>query len=142
MRRHGQREKRIDPANWVGLKPFGIGEGRPNNYREITKALRENRDQLPYAMRILRDGTCDGCALGTVGVRDWTMDEIHLCNVRLRLLRLNTMPALDPGPLADVSALSGCVVPNCGRWAASRIPSYAAAASPVSPASAGTRRWT
>ncbi len=106
MRRHGQREKRIDPANWVGLKPFGIGEGRPNNYREITKAIRDNRDQLPYAMRILRDGTCDGCALGTVGMRDWTMDEIHLCNVRLRLLRLNTMPALDSSVLADVSALA------------------------------------
>ena len=95
MRRHGQREKRIDPANWAGLKPFGIGEGRPNNYREITKAIRDNRDELPYAWRILRDGVCDGCALGTIGMRDWTIDEVHLCNVRLRLLRLNTMPALD-----------------------------------------------
>lgn len=26
-------------------------------------------------------------------LHDWTLDEIHLCNVRLRLLRLNTMPA-------------------------------------------------
>jgi hypothetical protein len=23
---------------------------------------------------------------------DWTMDEVHLCNIRLRLRRLDTMP--------------------------------------------------
>jgi molybdopterin-dependent oxidoreductase alpha subunit len=40
-------------------------------------------------------------------MRDWTLDEIHLCNVRLRLLRLSTMPALDVGLLADVSQLRG-----------------------------------
>jgi molybdopterin-dependent oxidoreductase alpha subunit len=101
----GRREKRIDPENWATLKPFGIGEKKPNNYLEITRAIRENRDQLGYAWRILKDGTCDGCALGTVGMRDWTMDEIHLCNVRLRLLRLNTMPALDPAVLGDVSSV-------------------------------------
>ncbi|MEN3309493.1 MAG: hypothetical protein V7603_5695 [Micromonosporaceae bacterium] len=103
----GKREKFIDPANWASLKPFGIGEGRPNNYLEIAKAVRENRDRLGYAWRILRQGTCDGCALGTKGMHDWTLREVHLCNVRLRLLRLSTMPALDPGALADVSQLSG-----------------------------------
>jgi hypothetical protein len=25
------------------------------------------------------DGVCDGCALGTTGLRDWTLEEIHLC---------------------------------------------------------------
>jgi molybdopterin-dependent oxidoreductase alpha subunit len=98
-------EKFIDPANWASRKPFGIGEGRPNNYLEILKALRDNRDQLGYAWRILRRGTCDGCALGTKGLHDWTMSEVHLCNVRLRLLRLNTMPALDTALLHDVAAL-------------------------------------
>lgn len=107
MRRHGRRHKRVDPANWASLKPFGIGEGRPNNYLEIVNAVRENKDQLGYAWRILRDGTCDGCALGTVGMRDWTMDEIHLCNIRLRLLRLNTMPPIDPDELADAGRLAG-----------------------------------
>src|ERR671930_245452 len=102
MARH---EKLIDPANWASLKPFGIGETRPNNYLEIWKAIRENRDALPYAWRILRQGTCDGCSLGTMGMRDWTMEETHLCNIRLRLLRLNTMPALDVGLLADVGQL-------------------------------------
>jgi molybdopterin-dependent oxidoreductase alpha subunit len=102
-----KREKWIDPKNWASLKPFGIGEGRPNNYAEIWKAFRENRGRRGYAWRILKEGTCDGCALGTKGMRDWTMDEVHLCNVRLRLLRLNTMPALDEGILADVSGLAG-----------------------------------
>jgi molybdopterin-dependent oxidoreductase alpha subunit len=48
---------------------------------------------------------CDGCALGVAGLHDWTMDGPHLCNIRLRLLRLNTMPALDLATLADVSSL-------------------------------------
>src|SRR5919109_538784 len=93
------------PSLWASRKPFGIGEKRPNNYLEIWKAIRENKRQLPYAWRILRHGVCDGCALGTKGLRDWTMDEVHLCNVRLRLLSLNTMPALDPALLSDVEPL-------------------------------------
>jgi molybdopterin-dependent oxidoreductase alpha subunit len=97
--------KRFHPELWVSKVPFGIGQRRPNNYLEITRAIGENRDNLAYAWRILRHGVCDGCALGTSGLRDWTTDEVHLCNVRLRLLRLNTMPALDAGALDDVAAL-------------------------------------
>lgn len=97
--------RRWNPKLWASRKPFGIGEGRPNNYLEIVKAVRENIRELPYAWRILRKGVCDGCALGTKGLHDWTMDEVHLCNVRLRLLRLNTMAALDPSVLADVDPL-------------------------------------
>ena len=97
--------KLLDPANWASWKPFGIGEQRPNNYLEITRAIGENRDQLGYAWRILTQGTCDGCSLGTMGLHDWTLDEVHLCNIRLRLLRLNTMPALDPAVLNDVMPL-------------------------------------
>lgn len=93
------------PSLWASPKPFGIGEGRPNNYLEIFKAIKENRKELPYAWRILNQGVCDGCALGTKGMRDWTVDEVHLCNVRLRLLSLNTMPALDAGLLEDVDSL-------------------------------------
>ena len=55
----GRREKLVDPPHWAGLKPFGIGEGRPHNYREMVKAVRENRGRLGYAWRILREGTCD-----------------------------------------------------------------------------------
>lgn len=100
-------KKHWDPSLWASKKPFGIGEQRPNNYLEISKAFWENRDQLAFAWRILTQGVCDGCSLGTTGMRDWTLDEVHLCNVRLRLLRLNTMPALDIGPLEDVSQLEG-----------------------------------
>ena len=34
----------------------------------------QNRDQLGYAWRILNHGVCDGCALGTKGIRDWTIE--------------------------------------------------------------------
>ncbi len=93
------------PSNWASLKPFGVGEQRPNNFAEVFRAAWENRDQSAYAMRILSDGVCDGCALGTKGLSDWTLDGIHLCNIRLRLLRLNTMGALDDSCLGDVAAL-------------------------------------
>ena len=95
------REKWLDPSNWASLKPFGIGEEHPNNYLELWNAFKENRDQARYAWRILTQGTCDGCALGTKGMRDWTTRQVHLCNVRLRLLRLNT---------------STCAVPRPRRW--------------------------
>ena len=65
----------------------------------------ENKDELPFAWRILNEGVCDGCALGVAGLKDWTTDGPHLCNVRLRLLRLNTMPALDVRVLADIEPL-------------------------------------
>jgi molybdopterin-dependent oxidoreductase alpha subunit len=99
--------KRWQPSLGASRKPFGLGEQRPNNYLEVWNALRENRGDLRYAWRILKRGVCDGCALGTTGLHDWTLDEIHLCNVRLRLLRLNTMPALDGSVLEDVSRLEG-----------------------------------
>ncbi len=110
--------KRVDRAAWASWKPFGIGEQRPNAYLEIVQALRENRDQLGYAWRILKEGTCDGCSLGTMGLRDWTLDEAHLCNIRLRLLRLNTMPALDASVLSNVASLktkSGSELRDLGR---------------------------
>ncbi|MEU9890413.1 FdhF/YdeP family oxidoreductase [Sphaerisporangium sp. NPDC051017] len=99
--------KRLDPRNWASWKPFGIGERKPNNYLELWKAFRSVKGNRRYAWRVLTQGTCDGCALGTRGMRDWTMDEIHLCNIRLRLLKLNTMPALDTSLLADVAPLAG-----------------------------------
>jgi molybdopterin-dependent oxidoreductase alpha subunit len=86
---------------------FGIGRQKPHHYREMVKVLWENRDELPFAWRILRDGVCDGCALGTSGLTDWTLGGTHLCMVRLELLRLNTAPALDPRVLSDVRPLAG-----------------------------------
>lgn len=94
------------PSLWASLSPLGAGHVKPRHYTEMARAAWENRDQLPFAWRILTHGVCDGCALGTAGVRDWTIDGIHLCMIRLELLRLNTMPALDPRRLEQTEALS------------------------------------
>lgn len=99
--------KRWNPALWAGWIPNGLGQVKPNHYFEMLRTAWTNRDQLPMAWRILRDGVCDGCALGTTGLRDFTMEGVHLCTVRLNLLRLNTMPALDIAALEDVSNLGG-----------------------------------
>jgi molybdopterin-dependent oxidoreductase alpha subunit len=93
------------PELWASPKPFGLGEQHSNNFWEVFRAVWENRDQLSYAYRILNDGVCDGCSLGTSGMTDWTMNSIHLCSIRLRLLRLNTMPALDSNILGNMSRL-------------------------------------
>ncbi|MEH1927651.1 FdhF/YdeP family oxidoreductase [Nostoc sp.] len=98
-------KKHWTPQYWASWKPFGIGEQYPNNFWEVFRAIWLSRDKLPYAWNILDKGVCDGCALGTTGMKDWTLDGIHLCNVRLRLLRMNTMPAFDPVLLEDVSQL-------------------------------------
>jgi molybdopterin-dependent oxidoreductase alpha subunit len=90
---------------WVSLVPYGLNEQHPNAFKDIAQAMWVNRDQLGYAWRILNDGCCDGCSLGTTGMHDWTMEGIHLCQLRLRLLRLNTMPAIDPRLLEDAEAL-------------------------------------
>src|SRR6266705_3028248 len=84
---------------------LGLGQQKPHHYREMLKVAWENRGQLPFAWRILKNGVCDGCALGTSGMSDWTMSGPHLCMVRLELMRLNTAPALDPKVLSDVASL-------------------------------------
>ena len=95
----------------------------PEQLRRGRRALWENRDQAGYAWRIISQGVCDGCALGVAGLHDWTQDGVHLCNIRLRLLRLNTMGAL------DTSLLGGCddatrprPAPNCANLAGCRYP--------------------
>lgn len=98
--------RRIRRDLWVGWKPNGIGEQKPNHYGEMVKTVWENRKQLPYAYRILTQGVCDGCALGVAGLHDWTVDGVHLCTTRLNLLKVNTMGAMDPAVLADVDALA------------------------------------
>src|SRR5258706_13270161 len=83
---------------------FGFGQQKPHHYLEMARVAWENRDALPFAWRILRDGVCDGCALGTSGLHDWTIPGTHLCMVRLELLRLNTAPAPDARLPADANA--------------------------------------
>ncbi|MCL6564914.1 MAG: FdhF/YdeP family oxidoreductase [Acidobacteriia bacterium] len=109
------RRARAEVASWV---PFGIGHTKPHHYWEILRTVWENRDRLLYGWRILRHGVCDGCSLGPRGLYDDAMEGIHLCLLRLRMLRLNTMPALDPRRLADAAALerlSGAELRELGR---------------------------
>jgi molybdopterin-dependent oxidoreductase alpha subunit len=112
--------KRARRDLWVGFKPYGAGETKPNHYKEIARTLWENRDNLPYAWKILRNGVCDGCALGVAGFHDWTISGVHLCTTRLNLLRVNTMGPLDPLALRDVDALrakTGKELRDLGRLA-------------------------
>jgi len=101
-----RRPKRFwRPSQWASWRPLGLGLEHPNNFAELWKAWRANKGRRKYAWKILKTGVCDGCALGTTGMRDWTQEGVHLCNIRLRLLRLNTAPAFDAGLLADIGPL-------------------------------------
>ncbi len=97
--------KRLDPSLWAGGMLNGLGEVKPHHYLEILRTAWENKAHPRFAWRILADGVCDGCALGTTGLRDFTMSGVHLCTVRLNLLKLNTMGPLDVSELADVASL-------------------------------------
>lgn len=107
-----------NPRTWASLIPFK----HRGNYAEVFRALWENRDNLHYALRILNHGVCDGCALGTTGMKDWTIDGIHLCNVRLRLLRLNTMPKIDQDILRDVAPLKNMTSRQLRELGRMRVP--------------------
>ena len=91
--------------NIASPAPFGIGHDKPHHILEMGEVMWENRDNLGYAWRILTQGVCDGCSLGPNGLRDDVIDGIHVCTSRLKLLRLNTQPALDPDALADMERL-------------------------------------
>ncbi|HTD67295.1 MAG TPA: molybdopterin-dependent oxidoreductase [Candidatus Limnocylindria bacterium] len=100
--------RRIEANSAERLKsaiPFGLGQKKPAHFRDMLRIAWSNRDNLGYAWKVLSKGVCDGCALGVAGFHDWTIDGVHLCMTRLNLLRLNTMPALDPNLLADISTL-------------------------------------
>ncbi|MBI3651163.1 MAG: FdhF/YdeP family oxidoreductase [Acidobacteria bacterium] len=99
-------KRKLGRESWAGLAPNGIGHTKPNHYLEMAKVVWRNRDELPFAWRILTQGVCDGCALGTTGLHDFTLDGVHLCMVRLELMRLNTMPALDVKRLENADALA------------------------------------
>jgi len=94
------------PSLWASVIPRNPMERKPNHYWGMLRAAWENRRELPFAWQILRRGVCDGCALGTSGLKDWTIQGVHLCMVRLDLMRLNTAPALDSERLADLPSLS------------------------------------
>jgi anaerobic selenocysteine-containing dehydrogenase len=85
--------------------PFGLGKTKPKHFREMLRIAWDNRDNLGYAWRILKHGVCDGCSLGPRGLKDDVVKGTHLCLTRLNLLRLNTMPAIDPKQWQDIDRL-------------------------------------
>jgi molybdopterin-dependent oxidoreductase alpha subunit len=93
--------------SWLSrLIPFGlVGQTKPRHYREMLGIVWENKTELPYAWNILKHGVCDGCSLGPYGLRDNVLDGVHLCMTRLKLLKLNTMGALDMSATKDINAL-------------------------------------
>src|SRR5262245_35769824 len=101
----GMRESSRGARRSQSSLPFGIGAQKPRHYLEMAKVLWDNKGELGYAYRVLTQGVCDGCALGTSGLSDWTLSGTHLCLSRLNLLRLNTLPACDVAELTDVAAL-------------------------------------
>lgn len=110
--------------DWVSIVPYGLQHQHPNAYLDLARAFWENRDNLGYAWRILRDGCCDGCALGTTGIHDWTIEGVHLCAIRMSLLRLNTMPAMDMRrfeSVASLEKLSGAELRDLGRLSAPMV---------------------
>ncbi|MGE0877853.1 MAG: FdhF/YdeP family oxidoreductase [Acidimicrobiia bacterium] len=96
---------RWDRKSWAGLSPNGIGKQKPNHYLDMVKVAYANRRHPVKAWRIIHNGVCDGCALGVAGLHDWTIDGIHLCTTRLKLLETNTADAVKPEILSDVEAL-------------------------------------
>jgi molybdopterin-dependent oxidoreductase alpha subunit len=104
----------------ASLSPFGLGHQKPHHKWEMHPALWDNKDNLPYALKVLRHGVCDGCSLSTRGVYDDTIEGVHLCLTRLRLLRLNTISAAPERVFRDVPALrqkTGKQLRNLGRLA-------------------------
>lgn len=98
-------DTRPQPSLWASKVPLGLGKIKPHHIRDMLKVAYENKDNLAYAYRILTQGVCDGCALGVSGLKDQTLTGPHLCTTRLNVLRLNTMPAMDPEWLKDIERL-------------------------------------
>src|SRR5919197_4516576 len=100
--------------------PFGLGQVKPKHFRDMAKVAWKNRDNLSYALKVLRRGVCDGCALGVAGFHDWTIEGVHLCTTRLKLLSVNTADAMDDAALLDAgraAELDGAALRALGRLA-------------------------
>lgn len=111
---------RFNPRLWAGWRPFGIGLDKPFHHIEMVSLAWRTRRHPRYAWRVLTEGVCDGCALGVAGLHDWTMDDVHLCLTRLRLLEINTLDAMPAGALDDVASLrlrTGAELRSLGRLA-------------------------
>ncbi len=93
------------PRSWVSLSPNGLGHQKPNHFGDMVKVALKVRGRSRDAWKILREGVCDGCALGVAGFHDWTLDGVHLCTTRLNLLPMNVADPFDHDVLHDVTWL-------------------------------------
>ncbi len=89
----------------MSLSPNGIGHTKPNHLAEMARVAVNVRHAPKKAWKILSKGVCDGCALGVAGFHDWTLDGIHLCTTRLKLLEVNCAEPFDHSVLSDVAPL-------------------------------------
>lgn len=108
----------LHPETWAGLSPNGIGQQKPHHLREMLQVAWDSRAHPRYAWQVLTRGVCDGCALGVAGLHDWTIDGLHLCTTRLKMLEFNVADAFDPALLSDVAPLvarSGAQLRALGR---------------------------
>src|SRR5690625_850413 len=107
------------PELWVSKMPFGLGKVKPHHIKDTLKVVWENKDNLPYATRILTQGVCDGCALGVSGLQDQTLTGPHVCTTRLNVLRLNTMPAIKQdilhAPIEQLRKMDSTALRKLGR---------------------------
>ena len=79
----------------------------PHYIGKILAATWQNRRELSYTWKILKDGVCDGCSTGSHGLQDDVLQTTHCCIARLKFLRRNTIGPLDPASLSDVARLRG-----------------------------------
>lgn len=107
---------------WRNRVPFGLLSTKPRHFRDMFQVLWRNRDNLPYAYKVITRGVCDGCALGVAGLHDWTIDGVHLCMTRLNLLRLDAIPALIRPSWRMSPPFEGGPMPNFARWGDWLIP--------------------
>jgi molybdopterin-dependent oxidoreductase alpha subunit len=99
---------RWNPGSWVSLAPNGLGHQKPNHYGDMVKVALGVRHAPRKAWDILSKGVCDGCALGVAGFHDWTLDGVHLCTTRLKLLEVNCAEPFDHSVLHDLGPLRAC----------------------------------
>lgn len=92
-------------AGVAGLVPFGLERDKPRHYRAMARALWQTRGELGFGARLLREGSCDGCALGPRGLNDDVLDGPHLCEIRLARLVDEARGALAPADLFDIKRL-------------------------------------
>jgi predicted molibdopterin-dependent oxidoreductase YjgC len=75
--------------------------------RDMLPALWQHRRQLAYLWQALNHGVCEGCSLGSRGLRDDTLNRFHLCPRRLRSLPPNCTKPLTIPRILETGRLSG-----------------------------------